>query len=48
MDLLDIYVGAVRLFLPHEQRDDIVRELREDLRSQVDDKEAELGRSLTQ
>jgi len=47
MDLIESYVGAVRLFLPHEQRDDITRELREDLRSQVDDKEAELGRSLT-
>jgi hypothetical protein len=47
MDLIDSYVQSVRLFLPSEQRDDIARELREDLRSQVEDKEAELGRSLT-
>jgi hypothetical protein len=48
MDLIDSYVRSVRLFLPKEQRDDIARELREDLRSQVDDRQAELGRSLSE
>ena len=47
MDLIDSYVQSVRLFLPSEQRDDIARELQEDLRSQVEDRQAELGRSLT-
>jgi hypothetical protein len=47
MDLIDSYVQSVRLFLPKEQRDDIARELREDLRSQVEDKQAELGRPPT-
>src|SRR5688572_4131311 len=46
MDLIDRYVRAVRLFLPKEQRDDIGRELEEDLRSQVEDRQAELGRQL--
>ena len=47
MDLIDSYVQSVRLFLPSEQRDDIARELQEDLRSQVEDQQTELGRSLT-
>jgi hypothetical protein len=48
MDLIENYIRSVSLFLPKEQRDDIARELREDLRSQVDDRQAELGRSLSE
>lgn len=46
MDLLHSYLKAVRRYLPRAQRDDIVAELSEDLRSQIDEREAELGRAL--
>ena len=46
MDLFERYLQAVRGFLPSRQQHDVVRELREDLRSQVEDREAELGRPL--
>jgi hypothetical protein len=47
MELLESYLKAVRRYLPRAQRDDIVAELRVDLRSQIEDKQAELGRALT-
>ncbi len=50
MKLLDRYLAAVRqsMFLvPAAERDDIVRELEEDLREQIDEKEEQLGTSLT-
>ncbi len=43
MDLIDHYARTVRVFLPKEQREDIIRELLDDIRSQAADKEAELG-----
>jgi hypothetical protein len=46
MELLNRYLQAVRFWLPRQQRNDIIRELSEDLRSQFEDKEAELGRPL--
>src|SRR5688572_11302893 len=45
--LIDRYLQNVRLSLPSARRDDIVRELAEDIRSQVADREEELGRPLT-
>jgi hypothetical protein len=45
--LIDRYLHNVRLSLPAARRDDIVRELAEDIRTQVADREAELGRDLT-
>jgi hypothetical protein len=45
--LIDRYLHNVRLALPAARRDDIVRELAEDIRTQVADREEELGRSLT-
>lgn len=45
--LIDRYLHNVRLSLPSSHRDDIVRELAEDIRTQVADREAELGRALT-
>jgi len=48
MDLLDRYLHAVKFWLPKAQRQDIVSELSEDIRSQIEDKEAELGRPLTE
>jgi serine-type D-Ala-D-Ala carboxypeptidase/endopeptidase len=47
MELLDRYVRVLRLFLPRGQRDDIVRELSEEIHEQILDKEMTLGRRLT-
>jgi hypothetical protein len=46
MDLLDRYLHAVRFWLPKAQRQDIIAELSEDIRSEVEEKEAGLGRKL--
>ena len=48
MDLLDRYLKAVSKGLPEAQREDIIRELSEDIRSEMEDKEAELRRPLTE
>jgi hypothetical protein len=48
MDLLDRYLHAVKFFLPQKHHDDIVRELSENLISQMEDREEELGRPLTE
>jgi hypothetical protein len=45
-ELLDRYLHAVSFWLPKKQQADIIAELSEDLRSQVEDKEAELRRPL--
>lgn len=47
MELLDRYLYAVRAYLPPAQQVDIIRELRENVLSQLEDKETELGRALT-
>jgi len=46
MDLLQSYLKAVRRYLPRGQRDDIIAELSEELRSQIEAREAELDRPL--
>ncbi len=48
MDLLDRYLQAVKFWLPKEQKQDIIAELSEDLREQVEDREAKLGRKLNE
>jgi len=48
MDLVDSYVKAVAKALPEGQRDDIIGELSEDIRSEMEDKQQELGRPLTE
>ena len=48
MDLLNRYLQAVRKHLPLKRQDDIIAELRANLESQLEDKESELGRPLTQ
>jgi hypothetical protein len=48
MDLLERYLQAVRFFLPRNNQDDIVRELSENLISQMEDREEELGRPLNE
>jgi hypothetical protein len=47
MPILDRYLASVRSALPEAQRDDIVNELSENLRSQIEDRESELDRPLT-
>jgi hypothetical protein len=47
MDLVDRYLQAVKFWLPNEQKQDIIAELSEDIRSQIEDKESELGRQLS-
>jgi D-alanyl-D-alanine-carboxypeptidase/D-alanyl-D-alanine-endopeptidase len=48
MELLDRYLQAVRFWLPRAQQDDIIAELSEDIRSQVEEQESELGRQLNE
>jgi hypothetical protein len=48
MEMLDRYLKAVQSCLPEAQREDIVNELGENLRAQFEDKQAELGRPLTE
>jgi uncharacterized membrane protein len=45
--ILEKYLNSVRSALPEAQRDDIVQELSENLHAQIEDKEAELDRPLT-
>jgi hypothetical protein len=48
MDLLDRYLQAVKKHLPWKRQDDIIAELKVNLESQLEEKEAELGRPLTE
>lgn len=49
MELVDRYLQAVRFWLPKSRnQDDLIAELGEDLRSQIEEKENELGRPLDQ
>jgi HAAS domain-containing protein len=47
MKLLDRYLKSVGWWLPKGQREDILAELSEDIRSQIDDRQIELGRELS-
>ncbi len=46
MEPLDRYLNAVRFWLPRAQRQDIIQELSEDIRSQIEEREAEIGHPL--
>ena len=46
MELLDRYLQAVKFWLPREQKQDIIAELSEDIRSQIEDEETVRGRAL--
>ena len=48
MDLIERYLQAVRHWLPTTKRHDIIAELSEDIHSQIDEREASLGRPLTE
>jgi hypothetical protein len=47
MDTLESYLRAVKRCLPRAQSDDIIKELSDDLRSQLDEKQSLLGRPLS-
>ena len=47
MELIDRYLQAVKFWLPKNQRQDIIAELSEYLRSQFEERESALGRKLT-
>jgi hypothetical protein len=48
MELLERYLQAVKKHLPRNRQEDILAELRANMEAQVEDKEGELGRPLTQ
>jgi hypothetical protein len=48
MQLLERYLQAVKFWLPKGQKEDIIAELSEDIHSQIEEKEAELGRKLNE
>jgi hypothetical protein len=47
-ELLDRYLQAIRFWLPKAQQHDIIAELSEDLRSQIEEQETGLGRPLNE
>lgn len=48
MEMIERYLQAVQFALPQAQRDDIIKELRDSILSQVEEKEAERGRPLSE
>jgi hypothetical protein len=48
MQIIDGYLHSVKKCLPAAQADDIIKELSENIFSQIEDKESELNRSLTE
>jgi len=48
MELLERYLQAVRTYLIRRRRDDIVKELGDNILSEMEDKAEELGRPLTE
>ena len=48
MELLERYLQAVKFWLPKEQKQDIIAELSEDISSQIEERESQLGRNLTE
>jgi hypothetical protein len=48
MELLDRYLKAIATYLPAAQKDDIVRELSDDIHAKIEDKQAELARPLSE
>jgi hypothetical protein len=48
MDLIERYLQAVKFWLPKKQQDDIIAELSEDLRAQIEERETALSRKLTE
>jgi len=46
MELVERYLHAVKFWLPRDKQDDIIAELRDDIRSEIEEKEAALGHPL--
>jgi hypothetical protein len=46
MDLVERYLNAIRFWLPKDQKNDVIAELSEDIRLQIEERERELGRTL--
>lgn len=47
MELIQRYLHAIEFWLPRSQKKDIIAEISEDLHSQIEEREAQLGRSLS-
>src|ERR1700733_4419959 len=47
-DLVGRYLQAVGFWLPRAQKQDILAEISEDLHSQIEDRESDLGRAMTE
>lgn len=47
MELFDRYIRMLQVFLPRAQRDDIARELSEEIHAEAVDRQAAIGRPLT-
>ena len=48
MELLEKYLQAVKFWLPSSQQNDIIAELRDDIRSEAEERESVLGRTLNE
>ena len=48
MEMIDRYLQAVKFALPQAQREDIIKELRDNILSQIEEKESGLGRALNE
>jgi hypothetical protein len=48
MEIVERYLQTVKSALPDAQRDDIINELSEDIHSEIEEKESELGRPLSE
>ena len=48
MEMIDRYLQAVKFAVPAAQRDDIMKELSDSILSQIEEKEAALGRPLSE
>jgi hypothetical protein len=48
MELLERYLQAVKFWLPRKQKQDIIAELSEDIHSEIEEKETEIGRKLSE
>lgn len=48
MELIERYLQALKFALPPKQRDDIIKELRDSILSQIEEKEALVGHPLTE
>jgi len=48
MEILEQYLKTIKTLLPKEHQDDIIQELSENLGAQMEDREADLGRPLTE